>query len=89
MLKRIAATALALIAFAGPVFAQGKYPERDLTLIVPWAPGGGTDAVARTLVKNAKQHLGVGMNVVNRTGGTGAVGMQAAASARADATRSG
>lgn len=84
MLKRIAVAALALVALAGPVFAQGKYPERDITLIVPWAPGGGTDAVARTLVKNAKQYLGVGMNVVNRTGGTGAVGMQAAASARAD-----
>lgn len=64
--------------------AQAAFPERDITLIVPWAPGGGTDTVARTLVKNAKKYLGVNVNVVNRTGGTGAVGMQAAAQSKPD-----
>lgn len=58
------------------------FPERDITLIVPWAPGGGADTVARTVVRNAKKYLGVGVTVVNRTGGTGVVGMQAVAQAK-------
>ena len=66
-----------------PASAAG-YPERDITLIVPWAAGGGTDALARTLVKNAKQYVGVNVPVVNRTGGTGVLGMQAVAQAKPD-----
>lgn len=79
----------ALVASAGagtlarPSLAA-DFPARDITLIVPWAAGGGTDALARTLVKNAKQHIGVGVTVVNRTGGTGVVGMQAVSQARPD-----
>jgi len=61
-----------------------EFPSRDITMVVPWSAGGGTDTVARTLVKNAKECLGVGVNVVNKTGGMGAVGMGAAAAARPD-----
>lgn len=64
--------------------AWAKFPERDITLIVPWAPGGGTDSVARTLVKNARKYMGVNVNVTNRVGGTGVVGMQAASQAPPD-----
>jgi len=60
------------------------FPERDITLIVPWAAGGGTDALGRTLVKNAKQYIGVNVPVVNRPGGTGVAGMQAVAQAKPD-----
>lgn len=73
---------LALAPVGGSMAAP--FPERDITLIVPWAPGGGTDTVARTLVRNAKKYLGVGVNVVNRTGGTGVVGMQAVSQAKPD-----
>lgn len=82
MMKSLAAAAVALVMMAGS--AHAAFPERDITLIVPWAPGGGTDTVARTLVKNAKKYLGVNVNVVNRTGGTGVVGMQAVAQSKAD-----
>jgi len=34
-----------------------SFPDRDITLVVPWAAGGGTDTLARTLAKNAKIHL--------------------------------
>jgi len=81
MLRSLLVTAACAMAFTS---AHAAFPERDITLIVPWAPGGGTDTVARTLVKNAKKHIGVNVNVVNRTGGTGAIGMQAAAQARPD-----
>ena len=45
--------ALALMVPAA-VPAAG-FPERDITLVVPWAAGGGTDTLGRTLVKNANQ----------------------------------
>jgi tripartite-type tricarboxylate transporter receptor subunit TctC len=60
------------------------FPERDLTLVVPWAAGGGTDTLARTLAKNAKKYFGVNINVVNKVGGTGAVGMNSVATSKPD-----
>jgi len=61
-----------------------SFPERDITLVCPWAAGGGTDTLARTLAKNAKKYFGVNVNVVNRVGGTGAIGMNSVATARPD-----
>jgi tripartite-type tricarboxylate transporter receptor subunit TctC len=66
-----------------PAPAAG-FPERDITLVVPWAAGGGTDTLARTLAKNSKKYFGVNINVVNRVGGTGAVGMNSVATGKAD-----
>jgi tripartite-type tricarboxylate transporter receptor subunit TctC len=59
-----------------------KYPRRPITLICPWGAGGGTDAVSRILATLLKQELGVPVNVVNRTGGSGAVGHTVMATAR-------
>jgi len=61
-----------------------SFPERDITLVCPWSPGGGTDTLARTLVKNGKKYFGVNINVVNKVGGTGAIGMNSVATARPD-----
>ena len=73
------------LALVFPTGAQaGSFPEKDLTLVVPWAAGGGTDTLARTLAKNAKQYFGVYLNVVNRVGGTGAVGMNSVAISKPD-----
>jgi tripartite-type tricarboxylate transporter receptor subunit TctC len=74
--------ALVLAAWATP--AHAAYPERPVTLIVPWAAGGGTDAVARILAVVLEKDLGQSVNVVNRTGGGGAVGHTAGATARPD-----
>jgi len=63
--------------------AQG-YPDRPLTLVVPWGAGGGTDAVARMVGSLLERDLGQPVNVVNRTGGSGVVGHQAIASANPD-----
>lgn len=54
--------------------AFADYPERPITLIVPWAAGGGTDATARTIARALEEQLGQNVNVVNRTGGSGVVG---------------
>jgi tripartite-type tricarboxylate transporter receptor subunit TctC len=80
----VLAAVLTLVwTFPPPALAAG-FPERDITLVVPWAAGGGTDTLARTLAKNAKKYFGVNINVVNRVGGTGAVGMNSVATGRAD-----
>jgi tripartite-type tricarboxylate transporter receptor subunit TctC len=74
---------LSLVAAAGGAFAQ-KWPDRPITLVVPWGAGGGTDAVARMLGSLMEKDLGQPVNVVNRTGGSGVVGHSAIASAAPD-----
>ena len=80
-LARIFAAAL-LALFTGTALAA--YPERPITLIVPWGAGGGTDAVARFFAAYLEKDLGQPVNVVNRTGGNGVVGHSAIAQAAAD-----
>ncbi len=63
---------------------RAGYPSRPLTMIVPWAAGGGTDAVARVIATLLEKDLGTPVNVVNRTGGSGVVGHQAIATAPPD-----
>jgi tripartite-type tricarboxylate transporter receptor subunit TctC len=67
-----------------PAAALAAYPERPITLIVPWGAGGGTDAVARILGTLMEKDLGQPINVVNRTGGSGVVGHQAISAAPPD-----
>jgi tripartite-type tricarboxylate transporter receptor subunit TctC len=60
------------------------YPKRPITLICPWGAGGGTDACSRIIATLLKKELGVPVNVVNRTGGGGAIGHTAMATAKPD-----
>jgi len=81
-LYRLALVALALIA-SSTAFAQ-QYPNRPITLIVPWGAGGGTDATARILASLLERELKQPINVVNRTGGSGVVGHSAIAQSAPD-----
>ncbi|MGH7326577.1 MAG: tripartite tricarboxylate transporter substrate binding protein [Candidatus Rokuibacteriota bacterium] len=77
--------ALALaVAWPGPVDAQTKIPNRPVQLIVPWAAGGGTDRIARMVAVLLEKELGQPVTVVNRTGGSGAVGHTSGATAAPD-----
>jgi tripartite-type tricarboxylate transporter receptor subunit TctC len=60
------------------------YPERPITIVVPWGAGGGTDATARIIGALLEKELKQPVNVVNRTGGSGVVGHSAIAQAPAD-----
>jgi len=82
-LTRRALCGLALAACGSTAFAQA-WPDRPLTLVVPWGAGGGTDAVARMLASLMEKDLGQPVNVVNRTGGSGVVGHAAIAGAAPD-----
>jgi tripartite-type tricarboxylate transporter receptor subunit TctC len=77
-----AAALIGAIGLAGPAYAA--YPERPLTLIVPWGAGGGTDATARIVASLLEKEIGQPINVVNRTGGSGVVGHSAIAEAAPD-----
>lgn len=81
----IVASGLGAVLVAGlSGAAAAAWPERPITLVVPWAAGGGTDATARIIAKVMEPDLGVPVNVVNRTGGAGVVGHSAVATAPAD-----
>lgn len=83
-MKKFLSLCAAAALFAASSAASADFPEKDITLIVPWSAGGGTDTIARALAKSGKKHLGVNVNVVNKTGGGGVVGMGAAKTARPD-----
>jgi tripartite-type tricarboxylate transporter receptor subunit TctC len=61
-------------AMAAPVQAQ-KYPDRAITMIVPFAPGGLTDVPARVLAAMLPEKVGQNVVVENKTGGTGTIGV--------------
>ena len=82
-LRRRTLLGVALATAAVGVSAQA-WPDRPITLIVPWGAGGGTDAVARMIGSLMERDLGQPVNVVNRTGGSGVVGHAAIAGAPAD-----
>lgn len=78
-------TTLALIGIAVMASpAMADYPQRPLTMIVPWAAGGGTDAVGRMLAQELQSQLGQPVNVVNREGAGGIVGHTAMIEAAPD-----
>jgi len=83
--RRLLGAAAAVAALGlGLATAEAAYPERPITLVVPWGAGGGTDATARILASLLEQELGQPVNVVNRTGGSGVVGHSAIANAEPD-----
>jgi len=83
-MKRKLILSLALILVFSVVCMASDYPSKPITLINPWSSGGGTDVVARSLAEELKPLLGVNVIVVNKTGGSGAIGIAAAAGTKAD-----
>jgi tripartite-type tricarboxylate transporter receptor subunit TctC len=86
MMKPISSLALLLgIALApSPVEAQDAWPNRSMTFVVPYAPGGYTDLVARLTARYVEKALGKPVVIDNRAGAGGIVGTQVVASAAPD-----
>jgi putative tricarboxylic transport membrane protein len=77
--RAFATQSAAFLAAAGlpaRALAQGKYPTRPIEVVVPFAPGGGTDNLMRTIVGiiDENKWSPVPINVNNRAGGSGAIG---------------
>jgi len=79
----VASTAAALAA-GGAAFAESPYPNRLVTLVVPFPPGGGTDVVGRFVAQHLGDALGQKVIVVNKAGAGGLVGSQYVKGAPAD-----
>jgi tripartite-type tricarboxylate transporter receptor subunit TctC len=82
----LAAAALPLCAAADLAHAQATstYPTKTIRIIVPFAPGGATDILARLVAKNLSDSLGQQAIVENRPGGGSVIGTEVAAKAPAD-----
>ncbi|WP_092988477.1 tripartite tricarboxylate transporter substrate-binding protein [Rhizobium sp. NFR03] len=78
----LAATALAATAFAGA--AQAEYPERTITMVVPFSAGGPTDTVARLVAESMSKDLGQQVIVENVGGAGGTLGAGRVASSEPD-----
>ena len=68
---------------AVPVYAA-DFPEKEVSIIIPWAAGGATDLIFRAVAAASAKHLGKAVVVVNRPGGGGAVGYTEGAQAKPD-----
>ncbi len=73
-------------ALATPALAQPGFPSRPITLLVPYAPGGITDTLARMMAERLSARLGVPVAAENRSGAGGLIAAQATARAPADGT---
>jgi tripartite-type tricarboxylate transporter receptor subunit TctC len=80
--KLLGLIAAALLALA--TTAQAAWPEKVVTLVVPWAPGGSTDILARMLSEQLTRALGQPVLVDNRPGASGNIGSNIVARAKPD-----
>jgi tripartite-type tricarboxylate transporter receptor subunit TctC len=83
-LTRAAVVALILCAHCLAALAQTGYPNRPVKMIVPFAPGGASDFVARIISPRLSELLGQSIVIENKPGASGNIGMEAAARAPAD-----
>jgi tripartite-type tricarboxylate transporter receptor subunit TctC len=74
-MKRLMAAVAAVTLFAGPAFPQEAYPQRQITMVVPFAAGGTTDVIGRIMADDMSRTLGQQIVVENVTGAGGTVGV--------------
>ena len=84
MLNKILGLTLSSAMMIGAAQAFADYPERNVTLIVPFGPGGGTDITARTILPYIEKYLGGDIVIQNVPGGGGEIGTTECMLAEAD-----
>ncbi|MBT6033042.1 MAG: tripartite tricarboxylate transporter substrate binding protein [Kordiimonadaceae bacterium] len=84
--KKLTSMSLILIMMSAAFshVQAADFPSKRLTLICPWAAGGGTDTILRGLARNTEPFLGETITIINKTGGSGAIGHAAGVRARPD-----
>ncbi|MGO3123628.1 MAG: Bug family tripartite tricarboxylate transporter substrate binding protein [Advenella sp.] len=73
-----------LAALAAPVTAQAAWPEKPITVIVPYTPGGATDTVSRVVMQKLSERLKQPIVIENKPGANGTIGTGQAARAKPD-----
>ncbi|RYY83785.1 MAG: tripartite tricarboxylate transporter substrate binding protein, partial [Comamonadaceae bacterium] len=84
MKHSLIAAALACTAVFGTTAHAQNYPNKPIKMIVPYAAGGGVDAIARQLAKKTGEALGQSVTVDNRPGAGAIIGLDAVAKAPGD-----
>ena len=79
-----ALAAFVLLSVISNGSASAAYPDRVVKIVVPFAPGGGTDVVARTLAQEMAKNLGVNVLIENKPGAGTIIGTQAVAVSASD-----
>ncbi|MDQ7955024.1 MAG: tripartite tricarboxylate transporter substrate binding protein [Rhodocyclaceae bacterium] len=80
----LAATAAIALGAALPAAAQSDFPSKPIELLVPYQPGGGTDALARAFADASRKFIQQSIVVVNKPGAGGAIGWQEVINAKPD-----
>jgi tripartite-type tricarboxylate transporter receptor subunit TctC len=83
-LQGITGSLASLVSMASLGNSSAKFPNKSITLIAPWPPGGGSDAVMRTFAESASRALGVQVVIENRPGAGGTLGATAMLNAKPD-----
>lgn len=83
-MRKVMAAVAALIGCWSTMASGQTWPARPVTLVVPFAAGGATDAIARALASRMSQGLGQQVVVENRAGAAGAIGANSVAKAAPD-----
>src|SRR6185295_17651062 len=73
-----------LAAIALPAFAQQSYPSKPVRIVSPFPPGGGNDALCRTIAPKLSENLKQQVIIENRAGANGIVGTEVAARSAPD-----
>ena len=76
--------AASVAVFSSSATIAADFPDKPITVIVPYGAGGGTDTTGRFLVNEAEKHFSVPVTVINRSGASGTVGTAEAAGAKPD-----
>jgi tripartite-type tricarboxylate transporter receptor subunit TctC len=84
MFRKLSSLLVATVLAAAVSAVHAAYPDKPVRLIVPWAPGGSTDAIARAIAQRMSATLGQSVVVDNRSGASGQIGTDAAAKAAPD-----
>ncbi len=82
ILSALLALAACLALSSPPAFAG--YPDRTIRIVVPFAPGGGTDVIARTLAQEMAKDLGASIIIENKPGAGTIIGTQSVAASAPD-----
>lgn len=84
---RMCTGALVGLCWSGAVWAQSDYPNRPITLIVPYGAGGVTDVIARSLAQAMSQHLKQSIVIENKPGAGASMGVMDMKTAKPDGYR--
>jgi len=83
-LQGITGSLASLVSMVSLGNSSAKFPHKNITLIAPWPPGGGSDAVMRAFAESASRALGVQVVIENRPGAGGTLGATAMLNAKPD-----